>query len=296
VKEGWKVLTHNGRLPAPGSPQVWDGTIRTGLPPDRQGARAGWSFQLELTSALRTSGLWPIGRPSVVVRVSVPVGQCYSHGETAYAPALLIERRATEEEVVSAIGDLSEMFNDYKHEMMNEQLAWRIALSRPTWDAATVASALREALCARSLGSWRLQRLASPALAWRAWAEWAAAASLEALTARDDWGFRYALRAKREWFLKSVGATWKTWDPWTTTDAEYVSDATTEQFQIDLCAARAAYSANFALTLGFASCQQWLELPPDLLTRGIRRAYEYGLGVALPISPRTLGWAMVERE
>jgi hypothetical protein len=56
----------------------------------------------------------------------------------------------------------------------------------------------------------------------------------------------------------------------------------------DARAARAACSVSFAARSG------WINHPENLLTVGLRDAYENGLAIALPTGPNELGWAMVE--
>ncbi len=60
----------------------------------------------------------------------------------------------------------------------------------------------------------------------------------------------------------------------------------------DVRAARDAWDARDALTVGFAARQGWIKHPADLLTVGLRDAYAFGLGIALPTGPNELGWAM----
>jgi hypothetical protein len=58
---------------------------------------------------------------------------------------------------------------------------------------------------------------------------------------------------------------------------------------------RAAWAARTALTVQYAALNKWTAHDdPMLLTAGLRDAYRNGLGVALPVGPRTLGWATNE--
>ncbi|MGH2556399.1 MAG: hypothetical protein ACRDHO_11855, partial [Actinomycetota bacterium] len=67
---------------------------------------------------------------------------------------------------------------------------------------------------------------------------------------------------------------WAAWDAWAARDAW------------------AAWDAWAALTAFFAARMGWIQHPEGLLTVGLRDAYEAGIGIALPVAPATLGWAM----
>ena len=74
TQTGWKVFTNNGRSPIQGGDPVWDGTLPYDLPPvrlDTSDAECaeGWNYCNSLAAALRISGLWPDGRPSLAVQV-----------------------------------------------------------------------------------------------------------------------------------------------------------------------------------------------------------------------------------
>lgn len=86
-----------------------------------------------------------------------------------------------------------------------------------------------------------------------------------------------ALKARGlNWKLRRFDSVQAAWDAW------------------DAGAARAAWDAGAALTLGFASCQGWVNHDPLLLTVGLRDAYLHGLETAIPIGPNELGWTMAE--
>src|SRR4030042_137645 len=80
-------------------------------------------------------------------------------------------------------------------------------------------------------------------------------------SARDAWGAWNARAAKEAW------GAWDSWDSW---------------------------NARGALVCEYASLMGWVEQPADLMIRGIREAYASGLGVAVPVAPEVLGWAMDE--
>ena len=56
--------------------------------------------------------------------------------------------------------------------------------------------------------------------------------------------------------------------------------------------ARDAWDARDALSVQYAARCGWIASAPDLLTVGLRDAYAHGLGVAVPVAPNVLGWAM----
>ena len=56
-----------------------------------------------------------------------------------------------------------------------------------------------------------------------------------------------------------------------------------------------ARDALDALTVFYAAKRGWVKTPADKYTVGIRTAYQYGLEVALPVGPNTLGFSMKEK-
>jgi hypothetical protein len=298
VLEGWKVLTHDRRLPGPGNPHAWSGTLHDELTELPELRSPGWSFHVRLSTTLRASGLWPLGRPSIIVKVCVPEGtNTISIGDFAFARRLRVIGVADESEVAASIEAISQVFEPHGAAMTAEQLAWRQAFARPSWDPDAVEMSLGHALAARGLDEWRLERMPSGPAAWEAWAGFAAAARDEAMAARDDFGVRDAFQAKDAWAARRPpDPTWRAWEPWTTPDGEYRANPESRQFQEDLGSARAAIAAHFAMTLRFASYQKWIPQPPDLLTVGLRDAYRYGLEIAVPTARQVLGWAMADRR
>ena len=128
---------------------------------------------------------------------------------------------------------------------------------------------------------WHLKRYERADAAWDAWAAraawdvrdaWDASAVRAPSAAWDAWA------ASAAWDAWAARAAWATWATLATLDA------------------RAAWGAWDALTVFYASLMGWVEHPADLLTVGLRDAYEYGLGIALPTGPSELGWAMDERR
>jgi hypothetical protein len=77
------------------------------------------------------------------------------------------------------------------------------------------------------------------------------------------------------------------WEAWDARDAWEAWDAR------DAWNEWAAWDARAALTVQYATLNKWTAHDdPMLLTAGLRDAYRHGLGVALPVGPRTLGWAI----
>ena len=80
-----------------------------------------------------------------------------------------------------------------------------------------------------------------------------------------------------------------------------------ELVESDLCAALSARGLDWmlqrfdnardawaALTVFYSSRRGWIKHDALLLTVGLRDAYSHGLGIAIPIAPNVLGWALDE--
>ena len=93
-----------------------------------------------------------------------------------------------------------------------------------------------------------------------------------------DWQLREFLTA---WDARAARAAWAAWDARDAWDAWDAWDA------------GAAWAA---MTVCYTSLMGWIKYPADLLTDGLRDAYSFGLGIALPTGPRELGWAMDAHE
>ena len=268
VRDGWKVLTHDWRSPLQGGdplgpppPPVLLPTVK--LDTGGQECAPGWNYCADAATALRIAGLWPTGRPSVLLRVRA-ASDAIARGEKRRASTLTLTRLATEAETADAIQSLSAPFAPHAETMTREQLAWRAALARPRFDPAEVEASLALALSARAL-PWRLEQY--PA-AWAARAAGAARDARAAGAARDAWA---------AWDARDAWAAWAARDAWDAWDARD---------------AWAAWAAWAALTIVYVRLMGWQAGEPDQYTVGIRDAYSAGLGVALPTGPATLGWAM----
>jgi hypothetical protein len=203
---------------------------------------------------------------------------------------------------------LSVPFGQHAEVMADSQMLWWEALGRPGRDEGAVEDGLRAALEARGL-DWDLKRYGYALKAWDAWATWDALDSRAARAARDawdawdawatwdaldSWSARAALDSwdtRAAWSARAAGdprgairASWDAWEAWDAWDSRAARDAWNEW---------AAWDAAAALTVQYAALNKWtFQDDPMLLTAGLRNAYRNGLGVALPVGPRTLGWAI----
>jgi hypothetical protein len=157
-------------------------------------------------------------------------------------------------------------------------------LRASTW---RVVSELPESEIEEAIGRWSAtwagpvaDEMTRSQMAWRA-----ALLRTERDEAAVEAGLRAALdrRGLGYWQLRRYESTQAAWDAaWDARDARDARDAW------------AARDARDALAVEHAALRGWISLPADLLTVGIRAAYANGLGVAGPVAPETLGWAMVE--
>ena len=187
---GYKVLTHDYRPPVQGGDPVWDGKRKT-LPkvtldtgPDDCGA--GWNFCADAPTALRIAGLWPDGRPSILLLVKGSV-DTIERGDKLRCSKLTILDRCSEDDVRVAVMALSLSFGEHSARMADSQMMWRSALARPERDDAAVEAGLVAALGARGLVGWTLRRFDA------AWAAWAARDAWDAWDAWDGRAARAAL-------------------------------------------------------------------------------------------------------
>ena len=315
---GYKVFTDDLCSPIQGGAPVWDGTLPHKLPRrkvDRSlnECGAGWNFCRTAAGALRIAGLWPNGRPSRAFEVEAR--SALERGRKLRAETLTIRRELTSEEVEAAIHEMTVSLLGANHadEMTREQVAWMVAFGRPERDESRVVAALTTALSARGLG-WTLQRFDTTRAALDACAALDARAALDAWDAWDAWIARAARDAWNAWDAR---AAWAAWTAWTALDARATRaardarnawnaraalDAWTAWTALDARDARAARAAldaraaRAALTVYFWAVNWWSRLRPDMLTTGLRDAYAAGLGIALPVGPNELGWAMSWEE
>ena len=115
------------------------------------------------------------------------------------------------------------------------------------------------------------ERMARSQIAWRR-----ALARPKQDEAKVEAGLRRALRARGlDWPLRRYGVAWAARDAWAAGDA---------------------WAARDALVVEYAALRGWTKDKPDLLTTGIRSAYEHGLELAIPTGPSELGWAITQEE
>ena len=92
-----------------------------------------------------------------------------------------------------------------------------------------------------------------------------------------------------KWTVKRYEDARAAWDAWAAWDARDARDA---------WAARAAWAARdawAALSVFYASKKEWIKQPADLLTVGIRDAYQNGLEITVPTGEHKLGYVMAKR-
>lgn len=237
----------------------------------------------EPSDALRWGGLWPGGAPSRLISVKAD-GELELHGARAFAPAFDVVGLVSPHEPLATF---SEVFVDLEDEMLAEQKAWRQALRRDGANPSAVRELLDITLHARGLKLWGVKEFPS----------------VEALRAEVDpaafytWGAVHAQAAFEQWrdeaakdpvYDTSLRSAWTAWylaDFWDDQDVAADPDANAD-VRWDV------WDAWAALTVFYTVEEGWVNLPNDVLSRGIRDAYAAGLGMAAPISKGVLGFAM----
>jgi len=277
----YRVTTHDLRSPIQGGGPIWDGSLPYDLPmvevdTGPMECAPGWHATREPHVALRIAGLWPNGYPSRLWRVEPTTEEVIERGDGCRAATW----RIVEEVEVGAktLGALhAPMAGDGLplDDLVAEVMAWRDALARPEHDEHRVESALRDALDARGLEEWKLQRYDDAGDAGDA-------QTTSDRYGRDAWAWdpyqKSAWYAMHAWDAlvdwETTGTLGKVaWDSW---DTRSVCD----------------WHAIDALMVYAASKRGWIDQDPMLLTTGIRDAYRHGLAVAVPVGQKTLGWAM----
>jgi hypothetical protein len=203
------------------------------------------------------------------------IGEVVERGDKCRAGKLRILEEITDVEPI--IREFSSVFGEkYIEDMVREQLLWREALSRPFRDESKVEKGLKKSLEIRGL-DWKLRRFDLPVEVSAAWSAWDA---------------RYA---SADWYARSANAAWNAWDAWNARSASAASASSAAWSARSAWDARSAWCAGSAwdgLTVYYASKRGWVNYESGLLTTGLREAYKNGLGVAIPIGEKELGWAM----
>lgn len=171
----YKIFTHDLRSPIQGGEPVWDGALPYTLPSvevDTSNVEcgAGWNGCRTPEDALQLGGLWPDGQPSRLfcMETDKPV---FERGNKLRSSTWDVVNEITD--VRPHVRNLTERcFPGSPHidAITDEQMEWRLALSRPNKDEDAVIMGLQAAVSARGV-DWILEKYSS---AWDAWAAWAA--------------------------------------------------------------------------------------------------------------------------
>ena len=184
----YKLLTHDYRPPLQGGGPVWDGKTLPFTLPDvpldtsrgECGTKGGWHFVSNLAAGFCIAGVWPTGKPSSVFVVE-PSHDAIQRNDKWRCSSLTLIRLASEEEIRKGIENLSEVFGEHAPAMVEEQISWRAALSRPRFDQRAVKANLRAALETRKL-EWELRQYSTikemQQISYLARDAWAARAAL----------------------------------------------------------------------------------------------------------------------
>jgi len=280
LRHGFKIFTHDWRSPLQGGAPLKIKTFphelrKVRLDTSDSECSSGWNYCGDLATAFRIAGLWPTGRPSHAM-VFEASEDAIARGDKRRASGGVILSEATDAQVEDAIRTLSIPFGEHAEYMAQEQILWRKALGRPYHNQERVEEGLLVALKARGLEDWKLKNFAGADEAWAAW---------EAREAREAWAAweaREAREARAAWEAWEAREAWEAWEAWEAREAW------------EAWAAWAAWEAREALTVTFASRKGWISVADALLTLGVRDSYLNGLEIAVPVGPKTLGYAMAE--
>lgn len=275
ITHAYKAFTHDLRPPIQGGRPVWDGSLPYQLPTTRVDTSnsecgVGWNACLSTNDILKIVGLWPDGRPTRIFSVETDT-QVYTRVNKTRATTWTITKEITDFEPIIRDFWKDKGLNTILDGLVQEQLLWREALSRKTFNQEVVHESLNIALQIRNL-SWTCKKYKSPVNVWEAW---------DAQIIQTRWDQRASQDAWLGWLARrgevphdAHGASWADGDIWDEKDK------------------RAVHDARDALTYYIASSMNWVSRDPYFLTTGIRAAYSAGLALAVPIGPNELGWAM----
>ena len=202
--DGYKVFTHDGRPPFRGGDPVWDGKTvpyeihAPHLDTSLSECGAGINYCASIEQAWQIAGMWPTGRPSVVVRVEASK-DAIERGNKRRCSQLTVIERCGEPELRAALLRFSSLFGEHAQTMADSQWEWMVAFERSRRNVRDVERGLRTALKIREL-DWKLKRFDTTREAreawvareargaWGAWEAWEAWEAREAREARGAWG------------------------------------------------------------------------------------------------------------
>lgn len=184
-------------------------------------------------------------------------------------------------------------FGRHTEHMAQEEMLWRDAIRRPYWDPVDAWAGLRDALAARRLGTWTLKEYGTSRGVWAAWDpqyEWEPATG-QAIARGWLGASRHQVTVSElievGWSPSAFDYTFDPLDAWETVSGWAPAGPPSLRTW-------AGYEMRDGLMHTLAVRMGWVGGQQDALTRGLRDAYLAGLGIALPVGPSTLGWAMAK--
>ena len=246
------------------SPVTYEGPMFDDGPPAIVLGKAeredGVLFWKTLPGAIRFCGLWPCGRPARFF--SIKADGAHLDGSIFRSKSLVILQELREAEVENAIFAISKAFGGVQRKIAESQVKWRRALSAPHHDSDVVVERLEEALEARRL----------------------------------PWGIREFETAQemREAFNSYAALqSWQSPDFVSSPDTGYLLSAVFQR-ALDLWSIHDGDNhVTQALFFELSSLLGETDGPPEILTAGIRDAFEYGLEAVLPVGEDDLGYSML---
>ena len=282
----FKVLTHDLRPPLQGgAPLFKEGQIPFKLPKvlvDKSSKECsfGWNACRTPEQALHITSLWPDGHLARLFKVEVEDDLIVERGNKVRFPSGTLTEEITD--LTEVLNKLHEPLGDIQEDLTQEVLKWIEALKRPNQDPDSVEACLQEALKARGLQGWKLERYRS-------------------IDAMHDCRIRNINRH----LSTDMRPTWQAWESHATSVARQAWESVNichppkhlGGLKGDLLGIWSGTNVWPALMFWVAARKGWLEegtpcWDPMLLTTGLRDAYRNGLDLVLPIRTKTLGWVM----
>lgn len=184
-------------------------------------------------------------------------------------------------------------FGRHTEAMAEEKRLWHEALRRPIWSQDRVEACLQQALLARRLSTWTLEEWGCPSDVWAAWDPWSSWDDYDAAAISRGWlgAARHqstvAMLTEMGWSPGALDYTSDPLDAWPEV-CSWAPDVSLGQVKRNW----ARLEMRDALMFTLAVRMGWIVDDQHKLTEGLREAYRHGLGVALPVGPKVLGWAM----